>query len=49
MLLDDSDQLQGGNLLEIAENQLRSDWSNLNENLLQPLVTRVTDQVLMLK
>lgn len=35
--------------LEIVEDQLKRNWNGLHMNLLQPLITRVTDQVLLLK
>lgn len=39
---------QSAHLLQVVEKQLQSDWAALDMNLLQPLLARVTDQVLLL-
>lgn len=36
-------------LLEHVEEQLKSNWSELQPNIFDPLLARVTDQVILLK
>ncbi len=42
------DSSSGSNTLRLVENYLRSNWSGLEDNILGPLITRVTDQVFVL-
>lgn len=42
------DKVSGLNNMEIAENQLKSNWNVLHQDKLQPLLARVTEQVLLL-
>lgn len=51
MQLDDdlnNDKVASAPILVRVEEQLKRNWSNLNMNILQPLIARVTDQVLLL-